>query len=195
MNFSFRNLRQRDVALIVLALVLLAGFLWYLYMYRPTLDNIATLENEAERLNLEITRGEAAQRNLPTLREEVALLELERLAFLAELPRESDVAGLLQQVRESAAAANVVLNQLSQTNINESLTDVRPLGFDFSTSGGYMETMEFLRALEDLQRYTKIRQVGLNRGSDLSQDDPALAGTFSLTVYVYTGADPGGAAQ
>lgn len=190
-GFSFRNLRQRDIALIVLVLVLVAAGLWYLYMYRPTMDRISQLEDERMRLQTEVQRGEAAERNLPVLREEVAQLELERIAFLQELPRESDVAGVLQQVRSSAENSDVLLNQLSQGNVSEAIEDVRPLGFDFSTSGNYQATMSFLQSLEDLQRYTKIRQVSLSRGGNPESDDPTLDGSFSLTFYVYTGDDPG----
>src|SRR5690554_4131828 len=190
-GFSFKNLRQRDIALIILVLVLVVAGIWYLYMYRPALDRIAELEDERARLQVEVQRGEAAERNLPTLREEVAQLELERLAFLEELPRESEVADLLEQVRVSAETANVLVNQFSQGNVSESLQDVRPLGFDFSTTGDYEQTMTFLQALEDLQRYTKIRQVSLSRGGSEESDNPDLDGNFSLTFYVYTGTDPG----
>lgn len=191
MAFSFRKLRQRDVAIIVLVVTALLAGVWYLYMYRPTLERIQVLEDDATRLDLEVVRGEAALRNLPTLREEVAALELERLAFLAELPLESDVAGLLQQVRQSAEASDVTISQLSQGSVSESLPDVRPISFDVATNGNYADTMQFLMSLEDLQRYTKIRQVGLSRGGAETEEDPELTGNFSMTVYVYTGTDPG----
>ncbi len=190
-GFSLRNLRQRDIALIVLVLVLVAAGVWYLYMYRPTMDRVAELEAERSRLQVEIQRGEAAERNLPTLREEVALLELERIAFLQELPIESEVAGILEQVRLSAEAAGLVLEQLSQGTASENIQDVRPLGFDFATTGDYSQTMTFLQSLEELQRYTKIRQVSLSRSGTEESDNPDLGGNFSLTFYVYTGNDPG----
>lgn len=190
-GFSFKSLKQRDIALIILVLVVIAAGLWYLYMYRPTLDRITQLESERDRLQVEVQRGEAAERNLPTLREEVALLELERIAFLQELPTESEVAGILRQVRESAEASNVILDQLSQGNVSENIQDVRPLGFDFSASGNYQQTMTFLQSLEELQRYTKIRQVSLSRGGSEETEDPELSSNFALTFYVYTGTDPG----
>ncbi len=195
MNFDLSKLRQRDIALIVLALVVIAAAVWYFYMYRPTLDRVSLLENDVMRLQLEVTRGEAAERNLDALREEVAILEQERLEFLSELPLESDVSGLLEQVRTSAEAAGLVLNQLSQGSITESIADVRPVAFDFVTSGNYLETMDFLRALEDLQRYAKIRQVGLSAGSEPGVEDPVLDSNFALTFYVYTGPDPGEVGQ
>lgn len=189
-GFSFSKLKQRDIALIVVIVTLLAGLLWYLYMYKPTLENIASLEGTRDRLEADVRRGEAAQRNLPLLREEVALLELERAAFLAQLPRENEVADLLEQVQLAAGDAGVILERISQGSVNESIADVRPLSFDLATTGDYLNTMSFLLALEDLQRFTKIRQIGLSTNTD-ELDDPPLDGSFALTVYVYTGSDSG----
>lgn len=189
-RFDLRKLRQRDIAIIFIVLTLVSAAAWYFYMYRPTLDRVTELENDLSQLSVQIQRGEAAQRNLPTLRLEVAQLELERLAFLAELPRESEVADLIRQLRASAQDADVILENLSQGSVSESIQDVRPIGFTLSTTGTYGTTMAFLRSLEELRRFTKIRQVGLSVADD-GVDDPTLSSNFALTVYVFTGADPG----
>jgi type IV pilus assembly protein PilO len=92
MNFNLRNLRQRDIAIILIVLTVVAGVLWYFYMYQPSQDRIAELEADIVRLETEIQRGEDARRNLPDLRLAVALLEEERRVFLSQLPTESQVA-------------------------------------------------------------------------------------------------------
>jgi len=168
-NFSLRNLRQRDWAIIFIVLSILAGVLWYFYMYKPTQEQITVLEDDIARLDIEIRRGEDARRNLPDLRLAVAQLEEDRRVFLAELPRESDVAGLIDQLR---------------------IQDVRPIGFSVATQGTFGDTMTFLSRLEELQRFTKIQQVGLNL-EDNTSTDPTINATYAFTVYVYTGADPG----
>ncbi len=189
-NFSLRNLRQRDWAIIFIVLSLLVGVLWYFYMYKPTQEQIATLEDDIARLDIEIRRGEDARRNLPDLRLAVAQLEEDRRVFLSELPRESDIAGLIDQVRVSASESDVLVNSFSQGNAQESIQDVRPIGFTVATQGTFGETMTFLTRLEELQRFTKIQQVGLNLEDNTSRD-PLINATYAFTVYVYTGADPG----
>lgn len=190
-GFSLGKLRQRDVTIIVLVLVAAAVAAWYFLMYRPTLDEITALENERSRLELEVQRGEAAERNLPALREEVAELERERSVFLSQLPQESDVAGVIGQLRTAAAEAGVEFRQLSRTGASENIQDVRPVGFQLNTSGNFGETVTFLQTVEDLQRFTKISSVALSRSGDEDSDDPGLDSSVSLTVYVYTGDDPG----
>jgi hypothetical protein len=54
--------------------------------------------------------------------------------------------------------------------------------------------MAFLGELEELQRFTKIRQVALNLGEG-GGSDPELSANFGFTVYVFTGTDPGDGQQ
>lgn len=191
-NFDLRSLRQRDIALVCIALTVLAAVLWYFYMYRPTQERARQLETDITTLTAQVRRGEAAQQNLPALRNEVAQLEREREIFLSQLPRESEVAALLDEVRVSATDAGVILRSIGQGGANnESIQDVRPLGFNLTTEGTYTETMSFLQSLQDLQRFTKIRQIGLNVQDDSGGADPDLGSTFAVTVYVFTGNDPG----
>ncbi len=189
-NFSFSKLRQRDLAIIAIVLSLVAGALWYFYMYRPTQDRITQLEADIANLDVEIRRGEDARRNLPDLRLAVAQLEEDRRIFLSELPRESDISGLIDQLRASASNSDVLVERLSQGSANEQIQEVRPIGFSVATQGTYADTMSFLGSLEGLQRFTKIGNVSLSI-DDNASSDPALNASYDFTVYVYTGDDPG----
>ncbi len=189
-SFSFKRLRQRDWAILFIVLSLVAGVLWYFYMYSPTLERISQLESDITRLDADIRRGEDARRNLPDLRLAVIELEADRRDFLAQLPRESDIAGLIDSVRASALASDVTLQSFSQGSAQGQIQDVRPIGFNISTQGSYSQTMSYLGRLEDMQRFAKIGQVSLDLDENTSTD-PLLNAAFSFTVYVYTGSDPG----
>ncbi|HLR46810.1 MAG TPA: type 4a pilus biogenesis protein PilO [Deinococcales bacterium] len=189
MKGSLGKLRQRDITLIILALVIAGAAAWYFLMYQPKLDEITALEDERSRLELEVQRGEAAEQNLPALREEVAQLELERTAFLAQLPTENDVAGVIEEMRGAASVSGVELRQLSRSGAGENIQDVRPLGFQVNTSGNFAELVSFLQTVEDLQRFTKVSSVSLSRSGEADSEDPGLDSNVSLTVYVYTGDD------
>lgn len=190
-SFNLKNLRQRDIALIIIALTVLLGALWYFYMYRPTLERIEVLNGEIADLDVQIQRGELARANLPELREAVAQAEEERRAFLAELPRESEVAQLLNQLRVAAAGSGVVFESISQGGAQgEDVQGVRPLGFSVTTEGTYGETLNYLETLESLTRFTKLRQVSLTLEDD-GAIDPSLRTTYTFTVYVFVGDDFG----
>ncbi len=190
MKFSLRNLRQRDIALILMVVTLIVGAVWYFYMYQPSRDRIASLESDIELLDIDIRRGEDARRNLPELRLAVALLEEERRVFLSQLPTASQVANVIDDLRLSADAAGITINTLSQGNVNANIQSVRPIGFTVAAEGTFAETMGFLDALEGLQRYTRVNAVNLALDADDSAD-PDLISNVGFTVYVFTGNDPG----
>jgi type IV pilus assembly protein PilO len=196
-NFSFRNMRQRDVALLAIVLTVIIGLIWYLYMYRPTQKRITSLQSDITTLQRQIATGERAKANLPDLRAAVAQLEQDRQDFLAQLPKQSDISGLIDQLRTSAGASGVQVDRFSQGRTQgggqqNNVQDVRPIGFTIATTGDFTHTMDFLSKLEALKRFTKIGQVSINiSGSKNATANPDLSATFRFTVFVYTGKDPG----
>lgn len=186
-GLNLRNLKQRDLALIIVGLTLGVGLLWYFYMFRPAEARIAELDAQITQLNADIRTGEIARANIEQLEAELARLELERQAFLAELPLESEVSSLIDQLRVGAADADVTFVSVSKSgSTNEQIQGVRPIGFSVATEGNYPDTMTFLNILESLQRFTKIRQVGFSVGEP-GINDPPLSALYDFTVYVYTG--------
>jgi len=190
MRFSLRNIRQRDIAIILVVLTIIGGVLWYFYWWQPAQDRVGELEAEITRLDIAIRRGEDARRNLPELRLAVALLEEERRVFLSQLPTESQVANVIDDLHLSADAAGVTIASFSQGGSQETIQDVRSIAFTINSSGNFGEVMSFVGVLEGLQRYTKIPQIGLSVATDDSSD-PDLNSTIAFTVYVFTGRDPG----
>lgn len=190
-KFSLKNLSGRNIALAVVAVTLAAALLWWYYLYQPTQTRIAQLESDIARLDTEIMRGEAARANLPALQETVARLEQERLNFLAQLPRESEIAELIVQLQEAARRTGVVLEGLNRAGgVQSDITGVRPIDFTLSAGGTYAALMAFLQELEALQRFTSITQVGLSLVDDEAVD-PELNSNVSFTAYVFVGEDPG----
>lgn len=190
MRFNLRNLKQRDIAIILMVLTVLAAVLWYFYMYRPAQDRIAELESDIQRLDVEIQRGEDARRNLPELRLAVALLEEERRVFLTQLPTESEVAALIDSLRFTATDSGLLLQSFSQGTATSGVQDVRAISFNVSGAGTFVESMGFLGILENLQRFTKINTVSLSTSAD-DTTDPDLGLSLGFNIYVFTGSDPG----
>ncbi len=191
LSFNLRKLRQRDVALLIIVLTVLSSLLWYFYLYRPAQARIADLDLQIETLNADIRTGEIARDSIEALEADISALQVQRCAFLTELPLASEVSGLLDQLRLGANAAGVDFSSVTQGGpSSEEIESVRSLGFSVATAGSYGQTMSFLNLLESLQRFTKIRQVSL-AVSDDGVDNPALNASYDFTVYVYTGTNSG----
>lgn len=194
-SLDLRNLRQRDIAIITVVLTVLLAVAWYFLMYKPTQEEIVQRESRIASLQIELTRAERAKAVLPALRLELAAAEQARRDFLAELPLESEQAEVILQLREAAAESDVELLAIRRGASNETVQDVRPIGYTLNTTGSYAQSMGFLRRLEELERFTKIRSVRLAGAEGGSPTDPLLNATFDFTVYVFTGEDPGAGEQ
>lgn len=190
-NLSKFRLKQRDLAIIVALLCIAAAASWWQFMRQPSMERIATLKTEIEKVEKDIEVANRAKRELPSLRTEIADLEQERIAFLRELPLENEVAQLVGRLRVAAANSNVLLTQVgSGAGLSESVQGVRPLGFNVSTTGKYPDTLAFLGQLESFQRFTKISQVGFQVDQE-GTADPQLNTSYDFVVYAFVGNDPG----
>jgi Tfp pilus assembly protein PilO len=188
-NLDFRKLKQRDITIIVLVLTVLLGILWYFYMFNPTKERIATLETENAELQSRIDIGEAAKANLPLLEEQLAQAQADKADFLATLPKESEVADLIMTMRTSATNSGVVLSSIAQGGAgSEAIQDIRSVSFNLATSGNFENTFTFLDTLENLKRFTKVRQVSFSPEGE-GATDPAINTTYDFNVYVYTGSE------
>jgi Tfp pilus assembly protein PilO len=192
-NLDLRKLKQRDITIIVLVATVLLGILWYFYMFNPTKDRIAGLQTDIQGLDGQIQIGETAKANLPQLVAQLDQAKADKADFLATLPTESEVADLIATLRQSANDSQVGLTSISQGGSgDEAIQDIRSVSFNLATSGNFVNTMTFLDTLENLKRFTKVRQVGFSLDGE-GVADPNLNTTYDFNVYVYTGpetADP-----
>jgi Tfp pilus assembly protein PilO len=188
-NLDFRKLKQRDITIIVLVVTVLLGVLWYFYMFRPTQDRIAQLGTDIQGLDGQIQIGEAAKANLPLLEEQLAQAQADKADFLATLPTQGQVSQLIEDMRTSASNSGVLLTGLSQGGAgDEAIQDIRSISFNLTTAGNFGNTMSFLDTLENLKRFTKVRQVGFSLEGE-GINDPNLNTTYDFNVYVYTGSE------
>jgi type IV pilus assembly protein PilO len=188
-NLDLRKLKQRDITIIVLVLTVLLGVAWYYFMFNPIKDRIAQLETQLQELEARRQVGEAAKANLPLLEEQLLQAEADKADFLDTLPKESEVADLIATLRQSALDSQVALTSISQGGAgSDAVQDIRSISFNIATTGDFAQTMTFLDTLENLQRFTKVSQVGFSPEGE-GVENPGLNTTFDFDVYVYTGSE------
>ncbi len=189
-NFDIKRLKQRDISIIIIVLTVILAALWYLYMFKPIQSRISDLKAHKIELEAKIREGEQAKADLPHIKEDLVRLDAEFREFLSELPDKDEVSSLIKTLRREANGTDISLESLSQSRANLSeIEGVRPIDFSLSTKGKYGSTMSFLRNLENLKRFTKVKQVGLSVGSKDS-DNPDITASYEFVVYVYTGESP-----
>ncbi len=194
MRARLAALSPRTVAILVTILTLVAVGAWYTLAYQPLRSERAAIRAETVVLRADVARAERARTRLPQVEAEIEALEAARATFLAQLPRESDVADLLVALRRSADASGVTLARLAQGGVRaDARPDVRAIAFDVASEGPYGATMAFLGALETLERFTRVDRVAIRSGGEAA--DPTLDASFGVTVFVYTGPAPDATAE
>lgn len=198
MGEYLKNLKQRDIAIAIIVLMVLVAVAWWFLFYQSTREEIAAVKEDIVSLDAQIEEGKRAKENLPLLKQEVQKLRDDKAVFLQELPRSNDVANLLIQLTDSATDAKVILQNIDSSGANgDDIQDVRQLDFSTGTTGVYEATLDFLRALESLSngRFTKINSVDFSVGDAEGEDlpegaerrNPPLEATYDFSVFVYTG--------
>lgn len=183
------NLSSRDLLLVVLLITALAGLAWFYLLYKPTRSSIQNLTTENQTLQSEIALGRKAKANLPALRKQVKDLTSKRDVFFAKLPKQAEVAQLLNQIRLAASNADVQFSSLNTSSSSSGAavtTGVQMMPFSMTTQGTYAKTISFLRALENLPRFTRIKDIALTVDAEGSAD-PLIISTYDFEIFVYSG--------
>ncbi|MDT8441835.1 MAG: type 4a pilus biogenesis protein PilO, partial [Desulfuromonadales bacterium] len=84
---------QRLLGLGVVVALVLAGFVWFLWL--PEYEQIDRLEQELQKVETELAQKQKIARNLPKFKEEFAKLEKQLEAALTELPNQKEIPTLL----------------------------------------------------------------------------------------------------
>ncbi len=189
--FSSLQLQPYQVAIILIIITVLLGVAWWYLLFQPTTERVSQLKDEIQTLENKIAEAKRVEKALPRLRAELEELEIEREKFLSELPKENEIAQLIDRLRITASSANVILNQINNNGSpRQAADDVRPFNFSVDTEGAYFDTLDFLEGLESFRRFTKIQQVNFSI-QDTQSEDPLLDTNYNFTIYTFTGNDPG----
>ncbi|MBZ9712750.1 type IV pilus inner membrane component PilO [Deinococcus multiflagellatus] len=186
------KLAPRNVFLLVLAVCLIVGALWYTMRFQARQAEISALQSDLDSVNARVLTLRANAARLPALREEVATLSRERQVFLAALPQTANYNAVLDEVRLNASAAGATLSGFTvQTGNTTNLpAGVRPLSLNLNVSGRFAQLFQLLRSLETMNRFSTVTAVNLQLPAATSLD-PRLESTMGLTVYTF---DPAQAA-
>ncbi|ADR36846.1 General secretion pathway protein M [Oceanithermus profundus DSM 14977] len=190
---------QREIAIIVIVLSLLAAGAWYFTWYTGAQTHIQELQDEIGRLEIQKQRGLAARRAQPQLEATIRDYEAQIAEFLKALPPREEFASVLDALSERANATGVTLRSISRSPAGSPVEDVRAVNVTLSLESPFPELFVFLKRLETMRRFSTIDGLAMTIG-DAETTNPTLSTNLTMTVYVYEGTPPtdvqeGGAGQ
>lgn len=186
MQSILSKLKQRDIALISIAITVLLAMAWYFSMYQPLTQQIADQKIVRDDLQAKVDEAIAASNALPQLRESVAKLEVQKETFLRSLPPQAQVANLVQELQSNIFASGVQLDSIAQAaGADAGLpAGVKSLTVTMALKGGFEEVYALLDSLENMQRYTTINTLSLSVAEGKTMN-PELGLQLGVTVYTF----------
>jgi len=191
---------QREIAIIVIILTLVAAAAWYFTWYSNAQTTIDQLQNEIDRLTIERNRGRAAKRALPQLEATIADYEKQIAEFLKALPPREEFANVMQDLTDRARATGVTVRSIGRSPGKAPVEDVRAVNVSLTLQSPFPELFVYLKKLEDMKRFSTIDGLTMSI-SEANSLNPTLSTNLTMTVYVYEGSPPpiedeeGGAGQ
>jgi len=163
----------------------------HFYVFEDIRADIARREDNIAKLEREIEKGRAAQRDLPKLEEEIRNdeLELDRLKQILPTGRETDQ--LIKKLRQLTEAGHFSLVRFTpQPYVEQDFYYEWPIAV--SLEGTYHELGLLFDRLSRYKRIINVTELTIQparaRGSDAT-----ITATFTARTFIYKEADGGGA--
>ena len=150
--------KAHKIALLAVVL-LLAGGLYYTFLFSPGMDEIAKLDGSVETARNEKAKKQAQAANLPRLQKELVELDAKLKQAVAQLPNKKEMADLLSSISSKAqqSGLEVFLFRPRAENYQEFYAEV-PV--DITVKGNFQSVISFFDEVGRLHRLINIESIG-----------------------------------
>lgn len=143
----------------VFVILIGAGF-WY-WAYDPKTKQIASLEQDLQKLQLELQKAEAYAARYDEFKEELRQVELKLKEALKKLPEQKEIANLLDQINESALDAGLTISTFTPSG-EEPKEFYSDVPVQIQVTGGYHNFATFADVISKMERIVTLRAIRMN---------------------------------
>jgi Tfp pilus assembly protein PilO len=161
-------------------LLLLGAFI--LFIYRPHMRQLADLQQQIDRYDVELIQSKDQTKILPDVAADVEKLKT-KLAKCKTLPRQQELAEFIKDIAQLGQGANLKKFELTR-GIPSRGARLNELPIQLTFEGDFVSVFSFLRHAEELQRLTRVPTMSIK-----TQDDAAGVVKVQLTMNIYFAAD------
>lgn len=151
---------------------------FYTYVYQSQQQCLAQLNTDLQmtKQKVQVLEGFLAQH--PDLKQYEKELQDKTDLVNSKLPADKDISSFIMQIEDSAKKTNVKLNRVKPIG-EENKENYRGIKVELDITGDYFQTLEFLKKLEQLQRFNTVTDMSVQA------KDEILNSKLSLLVYSY----------
>jgi type IV pilus assembly protein PilO len=172
---------QKAVLGAIPAVVLLAAFVWFVYM--PKKAEIAAIEQQIAQINNDINVNQAKARRLDELKLENAELAKQLTLLKEQLPPESEVATLLRQVSDLGIKTGLDFKLWKPSDRRPGASGLfTEIPVDVEVAGGYHAVGAFFDRIGTLSRIVNVSGLKM-AGAKVDKGRFMIQTTFRATAF------------
>ncbi|PLX72894.1 MAG: pilus assembly protein PilO [Desulfuromonas sp.] len=150
---------QRLTALGVVAVLIIAAFVWFMWL--PKQEELTKLEGQLQKIEAELVQKRQIAKNLPKFKEEFAKMEKLLEQALTELPNQKEIPSLLTNLAALAKSNGLDVKKFQpQGEVPKGFFAEVPS--QLSLEGSFHEMAEFAQAIGLLPRIVNISNLDLS---------------------------------
>lgn len=150
---------QRLLALAGVVALVIAGFIWFLWL--PEYEQIDRLDGELKKTESELVQKQQIARNLPKFKEEFAKMERLLEAALTELPNQKEIPTLLTNLAALAKDNGLDVKKF-QPRGEVAKGFFAEVPSQLTLEGSYHDIALFTQAVGELSRIVNISELDLS---------------------------------
>lgn len=160
---------QRTLIVVAVCLLLLVGF--YFLLISDIRTEIAGLEQQNSKLEIEIKNQERIRQQGPKLKKQIEALRDRLKTMVASLPEKQDIESLLKDINNLLSESRLVNSRFvpGQEQVNEELY-YATIPISLSVKGDYQKQGAFLSALNDLPRIVNVPSIKLTKAGPSARE-------------------------
>lgn len=151
----------------------------YFYIIEEDISNLESARSKEETLKRDFENKSFRAANLEAYKSQLAEMEETFGALLKQLPRDTEVPGLIDDISAAALTAGLDLN-LMDPQAMRNTEFYKELPINIEVSGGYHEMGSFVSAVASLPRIVTLHDYSISRGGSASK------GGLSMKIHAKT---------
>jgi type IV pilus assembly protein PilO len=191
LKVDFKKPRVRNV-LIILAVGLVLGFLWYQFVYVGINEETIRLESDLKKKQAELNNILILKPQLKTLEKDIAAAGVRLDSLKSMFPDQKEIPKLIREITGVARASNIYTTRFNpQPDVQrEYYVENR---YDLSVTGGYHQLAQFFSFLANMPLIINLSNVSIHENPSLAQSKKeaeehgipvtSITASFQMTTF------------
>lgn len=178
MNSSFGKMEDKHIIALTSMILIVVIYLFYAYVFVPQQAQVDQLSAQCKQEQTKVDTIEAFQQKHPDIKQYLAELDDKKTATDAMLPDDSDMREFLLQAEKAAKDGGLPLMTVKYDKI-KSQKGYREIPVQMTVNGNYFQTVNFLKNIEESQRYNSVQKVVMKMDKGVIKTD------ITSSIFVY----------